>query len=102
MKTRETQWFIETDARSNEAVAKFLAGRCLEEENCQTQLIDIDGVFHSVWQVPDYKTVSLLLSARRQFGFKFKIFNRQNSRGIIREWIFSDKKKKKKSKGIVF
>jgi len=101
MKARETQWFIEPDAKSNEAVARMLSENCLQYENCQTELMDDNGLPHGVWQVPDYKTVSLLLSAQKQFGFKFKIFNRQNSRGLIRKWLFADKKKKKHKK-VVF
>jgi len=96
MRNKKTQWFVETDARSNDAVARMLAKNCLQHGNDQIELFDNNGIPHSVWQLPDYKTVSLLLSAQKQFSFKMKIFNRQNPRGLIREWTFYKKKKFKK------
>ena len=96
MKARETQWFIEPDVPSNKAIADFLSGSCLQYENCDEGIFDDKGMPHNVWQMPDYPAVRLLLSGRKYFGFKFKIFNRQNNRGPVREWLFADKKKHKK------
>jgi hypothetical protein len=94
MKKRMTYWFVEPlDSFTNEQMAKFLASTNDLVESLKVKLAD--GTTRSVFQLPDYQSVSKFNSARDQFGFKYKIYRRQGLNGQLVLWPFNNKKQAK-------
>ncbi|PKM88709.1 hypothetical protein CVU83_01265 [Candidatus Falkowbacteria bacterium HGW-Falkowbacteria-2] len=86
-KKRSTYWFVKPlDPFTNESLANQLSKTIDVVETMELQVGD--KVIKDLYLVPDYHTVSQLYSGSDRF--KFKVFCRQGSHGIVSEWKFGD------------
>ena len=93
LKKVKTYWYAEPlNPATNESIARELAKN---SDVAEAINLDVgDGAPRSAYQLPDYRVVALLYASKKSFGFKFKIYRRQGTRGKIAEWKFGEKSKK--------
>ena len=84
------QFFIETDAFTNESVADFLASEGVAAEST-AQFKDKKGKIRHVWNVP-YRIITLLKNSEKTFPFKYRFFVWSGGRAI-RPFTLHRKKK---------
>ncbi len=90
MSESKDQWFLETDAFTNESVAEFLASEGIVAESV-SQFKDKKGKTRHVWNVP-YRIITLLKNSEKTFPFKYRVFVRSGGRAI-RPFTLHRKKK---------
>lgn len=94
MKKVATSWYVEPcDANTNEVIAKNLAA--VNKVNENVDLEDVDGLFHSVFEVEDYSFITRLYKDRFKFNLRFNVFYKKGKNDKLRPWTLGEKKKKK-------
>jgi hypothetical protein len=90
-----TIWFIEpNNAKTNKIIADMLAATHNLVEN--NSMSDVDGNFHSVFEVPNYSFINKLYKSKDDFSLDFTVYNKRGKYGKLRPWLFGAKKKAKK------
>lgn len=88
---KDNEFFLETDAFTNENVAAFLASEGIAAEST-AQFKDVKGNRRHVWQVP-YRIITVLNNAERAFPFRYRVFVRAGH-GRIRPFTLHKKRRK--------
>lgn len=92
-----TYWFVEpNNAHTNEVIAKSLLALSQLDEN--VSLEDVDGKYHSVYQVEEYFFITRLYRDRVKLVLDFKVFSRAGQNGKLRLWKLGADKPKAKLK----
>jgi hypothetical protein len=90
-KTPMTYWYVEPgDAHTNKVIADSLLALSQLDEN--VSLEDVDGDYHSVYQVEEYFFITRLYRDRVKLTLSFKVFYRAGKNGKLRPWELGVKK----------
>lgn len=92
----ETQWYLHTDAFTNEALVRELDQAGITEES--ESEVSYEGRRLRVWQIP-FHFVALLEKNRVTFPFSFTILVREGS-GKVRRWGLQGRSKLSRHKKI--
>ena len=92
------EWFIEPlNSETNESFTNYLNIKG-ERIDILPNLIDNKGKEHSCYRVP-YPIVNHINKLKLEI-LKFKVYNRENNSGKIREWTLLGKKPSKKTREV--
>lgn len=96
-KKRVCEWFIRSDAKTNEVVARRLNELQMVEESVAMKIVvrisENNFEKFSAWQVP-HAFITDLGNSKSAFGFlKFSVYRRWQGQDFAQPWIFGEKKK---------
>ncbi len=84
----KTEWFIEPmDPETNRTIWTVLRDSG-NEEGIMIGARGSDGRAHSVYKVPDHRTLLPFIKNRTAMNLCFNVYNRRSSRGRLRPWPF--------------
>jgi hypothetical protein len=97
---RTCEWFVRTDARTNEVVAGRLAELQMIEESVMVEIIAkvTEQSFEnfSAWRVP-HSFITEMEKSKQFFKFlKFSVYRRWQGQDFAEPWLFGKRKKSAK------
>ncbi len=92
-----TKWYVQTDAFTNEVLARELARSGIIEQEAATEVL-YRGKKVSVWRVP-YQFVTQLQKSKSAFPISFTVLVQENG-GTVRKWNLQGRGKLSRQKSV--